>query len=59
MPGGTIQFSTLTVTGIPYIAFVDNQTYADVRTMPTGGGSTSAVAMDTSATLEFVGWYRT
>jgi hypothetical protein len=57
MPG-MMTYSTLTVSGTPYLNFVDNQTYADIRTRPSAGGSNAAVAMDTAATIEFTGWYR-
>jgi hypothetical protein len=58
MPGGVVTYLNLTVSGTPYLAFADNQTYVDLRTRPSGGGSYSAVALDTAATLDFVGWYR-
>jgi hypothetical protein len=57
MPG-MMTYSTLSVSGTPYLNFIDNQSYADIRTRPSAGGSNAAVAMDTAATIEFSGWYR-
>jgi len=55
---GMLTYTTLTVTGTPYLEIIDNQSYADVYTRPTAGGSSATVAMDTAATLKFSFCYR-
>jgi len=55
---GQLTYVNLTVTGTPYLEVIDNQTYCDVFTLPSAGGSRSAVAMDTAATIEFSFCYR-
>lgn len=55
---GMLTYITLTVTGTPYLEIIDNQSYADVYTRPTAGGSSTTVAMDTAATLKFSFCYR-
>ena len=55
---GQLAYTNLTVTGAPYLELIDNQSYADVFTLPTAGGSRATVAMDTAATIEFSFCYR-
>lgn len=55
---GMLSYATLTVSGTPYLKIIDGQSYADVLTRPTTGGTPTAVAMDTAATLEFSFCYR-
>jgi hypothetical protein len=55
---GMLSYANLTVTGTPYLKIIDGQSYADVLTRPTTGGTPTAVAMDTAATLEFSFCYR-
>jgi hypothetical protein len=53
-----VYYANLSVSGTPILRLMDNQTYADLLTRPTAGGTPTAVAMDTAATIDFVGWYR-
>jgi hypothetical protein len=53
-----LTYETLTVSGTPFLQLIDNQTYGNVLTRPTAGGTPTAVAMDTAATIYLAGCYR-
>jgi hypothetical protein len=53
-----LTYETLTVSGTPFLQLIDNQTYGNVLTRPTAGGTPTAVAMDTAATIYLTGCYR-
>jgi hypothetical protein len=51
-------FSNLAFTGVPVVITRGDLSYADLYANPTSTGTSSAVAMDTAATLNFAGWHR-
>jgi hypothetical protein len=55
---GIMTYTNLTVSGTPYLFLTDGQSYMNVFTRPTAGGTPTAVAMDTAATITFSFCYR-